>query len=153
MNNFRKIIILQIFLLSFNVFAGLIKTGDVLEIHVGGHTELSKKVMVKSDGTVDYPFLEDRILNGMTTTELSDLLIYRLAKNIESPFVIVSKIESMPIFIRLHPVPLSAFSISLSTVPTLALTSNVLLFNFSGYRLQNSKSHFLFRVKMSSSTT
>lgn len=83
-----------------DAWAGILRAGDVIEIHVGEHPELSKKVLIRTDGTVDYPFLEDRSLLTMTPSEVSELLTFRLAKSIPNPFVLVTRSEHMPIQIR-----------------------------------------------------
>ena len=94
---------LAFFLVSYfavPVTAGILHAGDVLEILVKDHKELTKKVIMKSDGTIEYPFLEDHPLLDMTPMEVGELLTFRLAKHIVNPFVLVTKSDNIPIKIR-----------------------------------------------------
>ncbi len=105
MNYYKKVSLLSYLLIfalvCFNsVTAGIIHSGDVLDIFVKEHEEMSKKVIVKEDGTVDYPFIGERSLLGMTPTEVGDILIFKLAKSIEAPFVLVTLSKHMPIKVR-----------------------------------------------------
>ncbi len=80
--------------------AGILRAGDALEIFVADHKELTRRVLVAADGTIDYPFFADRSVLGLTPEEVSDLLTFRLAKNIANPFVLVTTLRSLPIAVR-----------------------------------------------------
>ncbi len=80
--------------------AGILRAGDALEIFVADHPELTRKVLVSAEGTLDYPFFSDRSVLGLTPEEVSDLLMFRLAKSITNPFVLVTPLRSLPITVR-----------------------------------------------------
>ena len=57
-------------------------------------------VRLSAEGTLDYPFFSDRSVLGLTPEEVSDLLMFRLAKSITNPFVLVTPLRSLPITVR-----------------------------------------------------
>lgn len=76
----------------------LIKPGNVLEIVVFGHQELSRTVTVAPNGTVDFPFLQDLPVNGLSLNDVRDMIAAQLSKYIpERPIVTVSQIQSYTI--------------------------------------------------------
>lgn len=93
-------VILLILMLSTVCLADILQPGDVLDILVSDHPELTKTVIIKEDGTIDYPLFEDKPISEMSTDEVRELLTFRLAKNIENPFVIISKTKDVPILVR-----------------------------------------------------
>ena len=93
-------VILMLCICAVTHAAGILRVGDVLEIYVQDHLELSKKVMIQNDGTIDYPLFSDKSVTGMTTMEVAELLTFRLAKSIQNPFVLVSTTDAMPIQVR-----------------------------------------------------
>jgi protein involved in polysaccharide export with SLBB domain len=80
--------------------AAVIKTGMTLNIVVKGDQELSKMVRVLDNGTIDYPLLQDVSVTNKTTTELQDLLTYKLARVLESPLVLVSVVTETPMVVQ-----------------------------------------------------
>jgi polysaccharide export outer membrane protein len=75
-----------------------IKPGDVIEIVVSGHEELSRSVLVDQDGKIDYPFLEGVPVDGLTLSRLRELLATQLTRSLEArPFVMVRFAESFPL--------------------------------------------------------
>jgi polysaccharide export outer membrane protein len=75
-----------------------IKPGDVIEIVVSGHEELSRSVLVNPDGKIDYPFLEGVPVDGLTLSRLRELLATQLSRSLEArPFVMVRFAESFPL--------------------------------------------------------
>ncbi len=75
-----------------------IKPGDVLEIIVYGHEELSRMVTVKENGTVDFPFLQDIPVDGLSIVELREIIVIQLSKYIaQKPLVSVVLPETYPI--------------------------------------------------------
>lgn len=57
-----------------------IKKGDIIEIRVIGHDELSANVLVQQDGTIDYPLISDIPVDGLTLDEFKDVLSMQAAK-------------------------------------------------------------------------
>jgi protein involved in polysaccharide export with SLBB domain len=75
-----------------------IEPGNVLEIVVFGHQELSRTVTVGPSGTVDFPFLQDLPVNGLSLNDVRDMLVAQLSKYIpERPIVTVSRVQSYTI--------------------------------------------------------
>jgi protein involved in polysaccharide export with SLBB domain len=67
-----------------------IEIGDVLAIRVQGHEEFTKTVTVNSRGMIDYPFMQNTPVTGMSITALQDFLIYQLAQVVSRPVVLIS---------------------------------------------------------------
>ena len=80
-----------------NVYATVIKAGMTLNIVVKNDKELSQIVRVNDNGTIDYPLYQDASIVGKTTSELQDILTFKLAKVVESPLVLVSVLTESPI--------------------------------------------------------
>jgi protein involved in polysaccharide export with SLBB domain len=73
----------------------VIKPGDMLNIVVYGHAELSRPVTVGSTGSMDYPFMQNIPVDGMTLEELRRFMVAQLARYIEGqPIVTLSFTES-----------------------------------------------------------
>ncbi|MCF7816212.1 MAG: SLBB domain-containing protein [Candidatus Pacebacteria bacterium] len=70
-----------------------IKTGNIVHITVLGYPELSKAVVVRSDGSTDYPLLSGVPIDGMTVRQLQDVLQPILARFVERPRVFISIAE------------------------------------------------------------
>jgi polysaccharide biosynthesis/export protein len=67
-----------------------IKKGDILEINVYQHPDLSKAVIVQPNGFLDYPLASNIPVDGLTLDELRSLLNVQIAKYMgESPIVTV----------------------------------------------------------------
>lgn len=77
--------------------AAVIKAGMTLSIVVKNDKDLSQIVKVNDNGTIDYPLYQDMPVSGKTTSELQDILTYKLAKVVESPMVLVSVMAETPI--------------------------------------------------------
>jgi protein involved in polysaccharide export with SLBB domain len=77
--------------------ATVIKTGMMLNIVVKNDKDLSQIVRVNDNGTIDYPLYQDISVANKTTSELQDILTYKLAKVVESPMVLVSVMTETPI--------------------------------------------------------
>lgn len=85
---------------SANVFAQdrRIKPGDVIEIIVADNAALSQSVIVRPNGTVEYPTLQDLPVDGITLNRFQELLITQLSRFLEtSPLVLVRFGDSYPI--------------------------------------------------------
>ncbi|MDZ7721918.1 MAG: SLBB domain-containing protein [candidate division KSB1 bacterium] len=73
----------------------IIKPGDSIEIMVYGHQELSRIVTVGADGSVDFPFMQNIPVDGMTIEELRRFMVAQLSKYLDGqPVVTVSFTES-----------------------------------------------------------
>jgi protein involved in polysaccharide export with SLBB domain len=92
-----RILLAAICCLAVSVGATVIKTGMMLNIVVKNDKELSQIVRVNDNGTIDYPLYQDVSVVDKTTSELQDILTYKLAKVVESPMVLVSVLTETPI--------------------------------------------------------
>lgn len=68
----------------------VIGPGDSLNVFVWGDNELSTEVVVRPDGLITTPLVEDLPASGQTPTELARKLEERLSKFVKSPKVTVS---------------------------------------------------------------
>jgi polysaccharide export outer membrane protein len=67
-----------------------IHKGDIIEIRVYGHEELSKTLMVQSDGTVNYPLVSNIPIDGLRLDEFRDVLTAQISKYLgERPIITV----------------------------------------------------------------
>jgi len=66
---------------------------DVIEISVRRHPEFSDKFIINSEGKIQYKFVGDIEVKGMTKTEVKDLITKILAKYIITPEVDVTILE------------------------------------------------------------
>jgi protein involved in polysaccharide export with SLBB domain len=86
-----------LFLIAMPLHATVIKAGMMLNIVVKNDKDLSQIVRVNDNGTIDYPLYQDVSVVDKTTSELQDILTYKLAKVVESPMVLVSVMTENPI--------------------------------------------------------
>jgi polysaccharide export outer membrane protein len=68
----------------------VIGPGDSLNIFVWGDSELSTEVVVRPDGLITTPLVEDLQASGMTPTKLARTLEMRLSEFVKNPKVTVS---------------------------------------------------------------
>lgn len=68
----------------------VIGPGDTLNVFVWGDSELSTEVVVRPDGLITTPLVEDLPASGRTPTELARNLEMKLSKFVKSPKVTVS---------------------------------------------------------------
>ncbi len=66
----------------------IIKPGDMLNIVVYGHNELSRQVTVGPNGAIDYPFMQNIPVDGMTLEELRRFLSAQLSRYVEGQPII-----------------------------------------------------------------
>lgn len=71
-----------------------INYGDVLEISVWGNEEMSRRVMVRADGNISYPFVGDIKVAGLTVPQIKTALTRQLVDYIPNAQVTVSLFES-----------------------------------------------------------
>ena len=79
-----------------------IKTGNVVHITVLGYPELSKAVVVRSDGSTEYPLLSGVPIDGMTVRQLQDVLQPILARFVERPRVFISVAEYLQVDVTIE---------------------------------------------------
>ena len=74
----------------------IIGQGDVLEVFVWRNEQLSRKVVVRPDGKVSLPLIQDLRAAGSTAIQLKSQITRRLDEYIDNPrvSVIVSEIRS-----------------------------------------------------------
>jgi polysaccharide export outer membrane protein len=64
---------------------------DIIGINVAGHPDFSTTASVLLDGTISYPYLGVIYVNGMSLSEIKDLITKRLSEGyVKSPIVTVS---------------------------------------------------------------
>jgi len=93
----KKIVVLlvSLFLICLQTVQGQvsgvkIQKGDIIEVRVYGHEELSKTIMVQSDGTVNYPLISDIPIDGLQLDEFREVLIAQATKYLgERPIITV----------------------------------------------------------------
>ena len=70
-----------------------IKPGNIVHITVLGYPELSQVVLVRQDGTTDYPLLANIPIDGMTVHSLHEMLQPVLVRFIERPKLFINIAE------------------------------------------------------------
>jgi len=68
----------------------LIRRGDVLQISVRGEPNISRSVLVRADGFITMPLLNDIEVAGLTQQQVQKLLVERLQHFVANPEVTVS---------------------------------------------------------------
>lgn len=78
-----------------------IRPGDSLEITVYGHQDLSRVVTVNPQGTIDFPFMQNLPVDGLTLERLRELIVAQLSRYLENyPVVTVSFAKSSTITVN-----------------------------------------------------
>ncbi|MBD3868893.1 MAG: polysaccharide biosynthesis/export family protein [Acidobacteria bacterium] len=74
---------------------------DVLEVFVWDEPNLSMEVMVRPDGMITLPLIDDIQVLGLTTAEIRDIIVTRLSVTHNTPTVtvILSQYNSFRVFI------------------------------------------------------
>lgn len=67
----------------------IIEANDILEIFVWKEPDLSRKVLVRPDGYISFPLVQDIKASGMTPAELKDQLEIELKEYLTAPNVTV----------------------------------------------------------------
>lgn len=86
----KNLILIALLFAAALVQARTIKAGDVLDIYVKSNEMLSRKVIVRDDGFIDYPLLMDRSVVGMSVQDLMDALTLAAAKMDPNNMVVVN---------------------------------------------------------------
>lgn len=78
-----------------------IGTGDVLEVSVWGEEALNMRVLVRPDGRISFPLVNELEVRGLTPDEVRNRLTNQLAKVIKNPnvTVVVAEINSFRVFV------------------------------------------------------
>ncbi len=75
-----------------------IKPGDVIEIAVSGHAELSRTAVVDLEGRLDYPFLDGLPVDNITLQRLREIVGAQLSRYMDQrPLVTARFTEGYPI--------------------------------------------------------
>jgi polysaccharide export outer membrane protein len=69
------------------------QVGDKLEIDVWKSEDLSIETIVRPDGKISYPLIGDITAQGMTLTELDNVLTQRLSAYVKEPQVLITTTE------------------------------------------------------------
>jgi len=107
MNYYKKVVFVLLFF-SLSLVGVLcasdeyiIGEEDIIEISVWKNPELSKVVVVRPDGMISLPLIDDIQAKGMTALQLRDKLIEKLTKFIEVPDITVTlrEINSYKVYV------------------------------------------------------
>ena len=79
-----------------------IAVGNVVNITVLGYPELSKTVVIRQDGTTDYPMLANIPVDGLTLSELRELLMPLLTRYVERPRLFINISEYFMLHVRVQ---------------------------------------------------
>lgn len=74
-----------------------IMPGDVIQVLVYGYEDLSRVVNVSTEGTINFPYLQNLPVDGLTLDELRDIMIVQLSKTIEKKPVIT--LDYLPTYV------------------------------------------------------
>ena len=79
----------------------VIQPNDILEIFVWKEPELTRKVLVRPDGRISFPLVQDMQASGISPGELRDKIEVRLKEYLTAPTVtvIVEAIQSYRIYV------------------------------------------------------
>ena len=80
----------------------LITVGNMLNITVLDYPELSKSVVVRHDGTTDYPMLVNVPIDGLSLSELHELLMPLLTRYVDRPRLFINISEFVMLQIRVQ---------------------------------------------------
>jgi polysaccharide export outer membrane protein len=71
----------------------LIGKGDLLEVFVWRNEQISRRVLVRPDGKISLPLLQDIQADGLTVLQLKSEITQRFSEHIENPRVTVIVVE------------------------------------------------------------
>jgi len=71
----------------------LIGKGDLLEVFVWRNEQISRRVLVRPDGKISLPLLQDIQADGLTVIQLQSEITQRFSEHIENPRVTVIVVE------------------------------------------------------------
>ena len=67
-----------------------IKAGDSIEIVVYGHEELSRTVFVSPQGTIDFPFMQEIPVDGLSLEKVREVILAQLSRYLPTPPVVTA---------------------------------------------------------------
>lgn len=79
-----------------------ITPGNVVNITVLGYPELSTSVLVRPDGTTEYPMLYNVPIDGMTVQELRELILPILTRFVERPYLFINISEHLQLRVEVQ---------------------------------------------------
>ncbi len=79
----------------------VIQSNDILEIFVWKEPDLTRKVLVRPDGRISFPLVQDMVASGISPGELKEQIEKKLKDYIDSPNVtiIIEAIQSYRVFV------------------------------------------------------
>lgn len=84
--------------LSFGQEQGKIRPGDALQVIVHNNEALSQSVVVSPAGTVDFPFMQDLPVAGMSLARVHEILMAQLSRYLDkSPLITVRFAATYPV--------------------------------------------------------
>lgn len=109
MNIYKVLLIILTFTISFTVLSAGATTemvdyrmnaGDRISVRVYGESDLNIDVMLGESGSINYPFLGELKVSGLTPSELESIIVKGLKGDyLINPSVTVSIAQYRPIFI------------------------------------------------------
>lgn len=95
----RKLLLVLLIVLCLPVLAHaedyVVGEGDTLSVHVWGEEELKSTVIVRPDGKMSMPGIDDISAAGKTMPQLKKVVTEQLAKLVKDPIVSVSLLKSV----------------------------------------------------------
>ena len=93
--------ILLIFITALLAQERKIKSGDIIEIVVYGHQELSRIVTVSPQGTIDFPFMQSLPVDGLILEKLREIIVAQLSRYLNAyPVVTVGYAKANTIAVQ-----------------------------------------------------
>lgn len=97
------------FLLSLNLFLYnilraedyILKMGDIIEVSVWEHKDLSRTLTIRPDGKISFPLIDEIVAAGFTSKELDEIITKKLSQFFPQPkvTVIVQRFQNNQIFV------------------------------------------------------
>jgi polysaccharide biosynthesis/export protein len=100
---YKNLLALFLVSIAFTTFSQdqIIMPNDFLKITVYGHEDLSRIVKVNNNGTIDFPFMQNVPIDGLSTVKLSELISVQLTRYLNTtPIVTVSFTETHIILVN-----------------------------------------------------
>ncbi|MDW7680887.1 MAG: polysaccharide biosynthesis/export family protein [bacterium] len=90
--NNKMLIVIILFLIPNLLFSQQrkIRPGDSIEIVVYGHSELSRTVFVSSQGTIDFPFMQNIPVDGLSIEKVREVIVAQLSRYLPTPPVVTA---------------------------------------------------------------
>ncbi len=72
----------------------VIRVGDVIEIVVFEHQELSRKVIISEAGTINYPFMQDLPVDGIPLSKFQEMIALQLSRYVGKRPIVAANFAS-----------------------------------------------------------